>query len=149
MRDDLDLDRLVPHRPPMRLVEGISAIDEASITCVCSVRDSWPGACNGQVPSSMLIELLAQTAATFQGWQERHESEYGRGGLLVGIPSARFAAPRVPVGTELSCLVRATHGTQSYRAFDGEVRDKQGKVWLTGAIQAFRTDKALIPGAPE
>ncbi len=149
MKSELDLDRLMPHRPPMRLVESITAIDESSITCVCAVRDSWPGASNGQVPSSMLIELLAQSAATMQGWKERHESEYGRGGLLVGIPTARFAAPRVPVGTELTCIVRATHGTLSYSAFDGEVRDNQGKVWLTGSIQAFRPDKSLLPGAPE
>jgi predicted hotdog family 3-hydroxylacyl-ACP dehydratase len=148
MSDDLDLDRLIPHRPPMRLLERVSMIDNEAVTCVCSVRDSWPGARDGQVPSSMLIEVLAQTAAALQGWKERHESEHGRGGLLVGIPTARFAAATVPVGTELVCQVRKTHGTQSYAAFDGEVRDKQGKVWLTGAIQAFRPDQASIPGAP-
>jgi predicted hotdog family 3-hydroxylacyl-ACP dehydratase len=149
MRDDVDIDHLIPHRPPMRLVEGVNEIDDDSIESVCTVRDSWPGVRDGQVPSVLLIELLAQSAGVLQGWKERHSKECGEGGLLVGIPSARFAEPVVPVGTRLLCTVRPTHGTQSYFAFDGEVRDSEGKVWLTGAIQAFRPDKEhQLGGAP-
>jgi predicted hotdog family 3-hydroxylacyl-ACP dehydratase len=149
MRDDVDLDRLMPHRPPMRLVEGVNAIDDEWVESVCTVRDSWPSARDGQVPSLMLAELVAQSAALLQGWKERHDSECGRGGLLVGIPTARFAAATVPVGIRLVCVVRPTHGTQFYAAFDGEVRDTDGKVWFTGAIQAFRPDQVAELGAAE
>jgi predicted hotdog family 3-hydroxylacyl-ACP dehydratase len=140
MRDDVDIERLIPQRPPMRLVEAVARIDDQSIESVCTVRDSWPTAHAGQVRSLMLIELVAQTAAVLQGWKERHESEVGQGGLLVGIHSAKFPAPAIHVGTHLSCAVRISHGAQSYLAFDGEVRDDQGTVWLTGSIQAFRPE---------
>jgi predicted hotdog family 3-hydroxylacyl-ACP dehydratase len=140
MTSHIDLDRLLPHRPPMRIVEDVIAIDDASIESVCTVRDSWPTAQDGQVRTLMLLELIAQTAAVLQGWKERHEDSVGQGGLLVGIPAARFAAPSVPVGTKLWCAVRISHGAQSYLAFDGEVRDEGGMALLTGSIQAFRPD---------
>ena len=88
----------------------------------------------------MLVELIAQTAAVLQGWKERHEKEIGEGGLLVGVQGAKFAVPTIPVGTNLVCTVRISHGVQSYLAFDGEVRDETGTVWLTGSIQAFRPE---------
>ena len=146
MRDDIDIDCLIPHRPPMRLVEGVATIDDSSIECVSTVRASWPTAHDGRVGTSMLIELIAQTAAVLQGWKERHGKNVGKGGLLVGIQGATFAAPAIPVGTQLVCAVRISHGVQSYLAFDGEVQDDKGAVWLTGSIQAFRPDNPAEPG---
>jgi predicted hotdog family 3-hydroxylacyl-ACP dehydratase len=130
----------------MRLVEQVVAIDDTSIECGCEVRDSWPTAHAGQVRTLMLIELIAQTAAALQGWEERHEKEVGEGGLLVGVQAAKLAAASIPVGTQLRCAVRVSHGAQGYRAFDGDVRDDQGTVWLTGSIQAFRPENPENPG---
>lgn len=140
MRDDVNIDRLIPQRPPMRIVEAVAAIDELSIESTCTVRASWPTAADGEARTLMLIELIAQTAAVLQGWKERHEKEIGEGGLLVGVQGAKLAAPSIPVGTNLVCAVRISHGVQSYLAFDGEVRDDKGAVWLTGSIQAFRPE---------
>jgi len=140
MRDDVDIERLIPQRPPMRIVEAVAAIDEVSIESRSTVRTSWPTVQDGKARSLMLIELIAQTAAVLQGWKERHQKESGEGGLLVGVQGAKFAAASIPVGTVLVCTVRISHGVQSYLAFDGEVRDDQGVVWLTGSIQAFRPE---------
>jgi predicted hotdog family 3-hydroxylacyl-ACP dehydratase len=146
MRDDIDLDRLIPQRPPMRIVEGVLAIDDDTIESASTVRDSWPTAQNGQARTLMLIELVAQTAAVLQGWKERHEKDRGEGGLLVGIHGAKFAASAIPVGTRLRCAVRISHGAQSYLAFDGEVRDDDNTVWLTASIQAYRPENPEKPG---
>jgi predicted hotdog family 3-hydroxylacyl-ACP dehydratase len=140
MRDDVNIDRLIPQRPPMRIVEAVAAIDELSIESTCTVRASWPTAEDGKARTLMLVELIAQTAAVLQGWKERHEKEIGEGGLLVGVQGAKLAVPTIPVGTNLVCAVRISHGVQSYLAFDGEVRDETGTVWLTGSIQAFRPE---------
>ncbi len=145
MRNDVDLDRLIPHRPPMRLVEGIAAVDEACIECVCSVRPTWPTVEEGCVRSLVLLEVLAQTAAVLQEWKEQHLKAIGEGGLLVGIPEAMLAAPTLPVGTALTCRVRAAHGVSSYRVFEGEVRDQQGRLWVKASIQAFRPQPAHNP----
>lgn len=140
MRDDVNIDRLIPQQPPMRIVEAVAAIDEQSIESTCRVRTTWPTVEDGKARTLMLVELIAQTAAVLQGWKERHEKETGEGGLLVGAQGVKFAVPTIPVGTNLVCAVRISHGVQSYLAFDGEVRDDQGTVWLTGSIQAFRPE---------
>jgi len=146
MRDDVDIDRLIPQKPPMRIVEGVRAIDDSAIESVATVCDTWPTVQDGRAKTLMLVELIAQTAAVLQGWKERHEKPMGEGGLLVGIHGAKFASATIPVGTHLVCAVCISHGVQSYLAFDGEVRDDKGTVWLTGSIQAFRPEPAPQSG---
>jgi predicted hotdog family 3-hydroxylacyl-ACP dehydratase len=135
-----DLERLLPHRRPMRLVETMDRVDDASIDTSAVVRDTWPTAEGDSVRTLVLIELIAQSAAVLQGWRERHEKETGIGGLLVGIQQLTPMRPTLPIGTRLQCKVRITHGATNYLAFEGEVKDDAGVVWLTGAIQAYRPD---------
>ena len=136
-----DIERLLPHRLPMRLVEGIVRVDDDSIETAAVARETWPTANGGWVRSLLLVEFLAQSAAVLQGWKERNEKAPGIGGLLVGIPAARPSQPKVPVGTVLVCSVRISHGAPNYRAFDGEVKDAAGVLLLTGSIQAYRPDQ--------
>ncbi len=142
----LEIERLIPHRLPMRLVEEILRVDEWSVETAAVVRDTWPTAEGTQARTLVLVELIAQSAAVLQGWKERHEKEMGEGGLLVGIHSAIPSQPTIPVGTRLVCSVRISHGATSYLAFEGEVRDAASVVWLTGAIQAFRPELSAPPG---
>ena len=142
----IDIERLIPHRPPMRIVEEILTVNELAIETATTVRDTWPTAHDGEVRTLVLVELIAQTAAVLQGWKERHEQATGIGGLLVGIHHATPAQPTVPVGTRLVCSVRISHGATNYLAFEGEVRDAASVLWLSGAIQAFRPDLAAPPG---
>ncbi len=142
----IEIERLIPHRPPMRLVEEIVQVDECSIETAAVVRANWPTAEHGQVRTLVLVELIAQSAAVLQGWKERHDKEMGEGGLLVGIPSAIPSRPTLPVGTHLVCRVRISHGATNYLAFEGEVRDQAAVVWLEGSIQAFRPELSPQPG---
>ena len=149
MNDDieqLDIEQLIPHRLPMRLVETVASVGEESIVASAVVRDSWPTASDGRARTLVLVELIAQTAAVLQGWRERHEDKGAIGGLLVGIPAAKPRAPFIAVGTQLVCTVRISHGAQNYLAFEGQVEDAAGVVWLTGAIQAYRPDNLEILG---
>jgi predicted hotdog family 3-hydroxylacyl-ACP dehydratase len=141
-----DLERLIPHRLPMRLVEGIVRIDGDFMETTAVVRETWPTANAGCVRAVVLVELIAQSAAALQGWKERHEQDAGIGGLLVGIHSATPKQATVPVGTRLCCSVRISHGATNYLAFEGEVRDTAGVLWLSGSIQAFRPDRDAQPG---
>jgi predicted hotdog family 3-hydroxylacyl-ACP dehydratase len=143
MNDDaasIDIEELIPHRLPMRLVESIASVDSESIRTTAVVKDAWP---------TVRIELIAQTAAVLQGWRERGEDKAGIGGLLVGIPEAKPQAPTIPVGTELVCSVHISHGAQNYLAFTGEVAGADGVLWLTGSIQAYRPDNLdTLGGSP-
>jgi predicted hotdog family 3-hydroxylacyl-ACP dehydratase len=143
-----DVEKLIPHRLPMRLVEEMVRVDDQSIETTAVVRETWPTAENGCVRSIVLVELVAQSAAVLQGWKERHEKEAGIGGLLVGIQQATPTQPTVAIGTRLVCNVRISHGAPNYRAFEGEVKDAASMVLLTAAIQAYRPDLDAQPGGP-
>jgi predicted hotdog family 3-hydroxylacyl-ACP dehydratase len=142
------VEKLIPHRLPMRLVEEMVKVDDQSVETSAVVRQTWPTAENGCVRGIVLVELVAQSAAVLQGWKERHEKETAIGGLLVGIQHATPTRPTVPVGTRLHCNVRISHGATNYLAFEGEVRDSSAVVLLTGAIQAYRPDMDAQPGEP-
>ena len=142
----VDIEKLIPHRLPMRIVEEIVTVNELAIETAAAVRDTWPTADGGEVRTLVLVELIAQTAAVLQGWKERHSQAAGMGGLLVGIHHATPARPTVPLGTKLLCQVQISHGATNYLAFEGAVKDQAGVVWLTGAIQAFRPDLDAQPG---
>jgi predicted hotdog family 3-hydroxylacyl-ACP dehydratase len=142
----IDVEKLIPHRHPMRLVEEVVTIDEDAVETSSVVRDTWPTAEHGCVRTVVLVELIAQSAAVLQGWKERRENDTALGGLLVGIQHATLTRPTVPVGARLLCTVRISHGLTNYLAFEGEVKDEAGAVWLTGAIQAFRPDGDALAG---
>jgi predicted hotdog family 3-hydroxylacyl-ACP dehydratase len=149
MNDDdphIDVERFIPHRLPMRLVETVVRVDDETIETTALVTEAWPTVRDGRAQTLMLIELIAQTAAVLQGWRERHENKAGIGGLLVGIPEAKPHTATIPVGTQLVCSVRISHGMQNYLAFTGQVADVNSVVWLTGSIQAFRPDTMETPG---
>jgi predicted hotdog family 3-hydroxylacyl-ACP dehydratase len=140
-----DVERLIPHRLPMRLTEHIVHVDGMSIEATAMVRDTWPTAQDGCARTLMLVELVAQTAAALQGWKERNEHD-GKGGLLVGIPLAVPRVPTIPVGTRLRCAVRITHGAPNYLAFEGDVSSADGTCWLSASIQAYRPDESEQTG---
>lgn len=146
----IDIERLIPHRLPMRLVESVTSVDDESIRTTAVVRDTWPTIRDGHAQTLVLIELIAQTAAVLQGWRERNENKAGKGGgLLVGIPEAKPQAATIPVGTQLVCSVSITHGVQNYRAFTGQVVGADSVLWLTGSIQAYRPDNLdTLGGSP-
>jgi predicted hotdog family 3-hydroxylacyl-ACP dehydratase len=132
-----DIEALLPHRPPMRLVQKVAALDEYRIETVSVASDSWPTAEGGHIRSLLLIELIAQSAAALQGWRERDKGP-GKGGLLVGVRDSRFNRSRIPVGARLHCHVTISHGVESYCAFDGRVTDEMGEEIMTASVQAYR-----------
>ena len=142
-----DVEALIPHRGPMRLVEGFERPVDQRVVAFAEVRETWPTVQDGSAQTLLLIELVAQAGGVLQGWRERAENKIATGGLLVGIPQMEMAKPWIPVGPKLVCDVGITHGTQNYLAFEGRVRDIDGTVWLTGAIQAYRPDFLGMFGA--
>lgn len=147
MNDAAEVEALIPHRAPMRLIEAFETPVEHTMNAFAEVRDAWPTVRDGSARTVILIELIAQAAAVLQGFRERAENKPATGGLLVGIPTMCFSRGRIPVGTKLVCNVSITHGVQNYLAFEGRVTDLEGTLWLTGSIQAYRPDFLEMFGA--
>jgi predicted hotdog family 3-hydroxylacyl-ACP dehydratase len=63
---------LLPHRPPMVLVERLLAVDEdrAVARCRCRIGSDSPLLQEGRIPRMLMIEMLAQSAACLKGYIE-------------------------------------------------------------------------------
>jgi predicted hotdog family 3-hydroxylacyl-ACP dehydratase len=75
MNDAAEVESLIPHRLPMRLVERFEPPVEDSIVAFAEVRESWPTVRDGSARTLMLIEVIAQTAAVMQGFRERAQDK--------------------------------------------------------------------------
>lgn len=138
---DLDIEALIPHRGPMRLIEGVREVDAERAVTVAVVKASWPLARKDSVDPLVTIELVAQTAALLEGWKQRREGDGGASGWLVGIKHASFARARLPVAAELTTEVIRCYALEGYAVFDGTVRIGE-EVVATLSIQAFRSEAA-------
>jgi predicted hotdog family 3-hydroxylacyl-ACP dehydratase len=98
-----DIESLIPHRAPMRIVEHMLTADDSSIETVSTVRETWPTAENGHASALVLVELIAQSAAALAGWVDRNNGTGNKPGYLVGVPWPRFAGRSF--GSARSCIV--------------------------------------------
>ena len=120
------VETLIPHRCEMKLIDEILSLDDESrsLRAKTTVRDKWPLCDHGAADSMLCVELIAQAVGCRHGW-EQHQAKKERPevGFLVGIKTARFQTPRIPVGRELEVEVTHQYGIKEYAAYSGAVLD--------------------------
>jgi predicted hotdog family 3-hydroxylacyl-ACP dehydratase len=115
-----DLDALMPHRPPMRLVTGIDEVRDDGVVCTACLAERGPFTLEGPAPALVAIEMAAQAAAVFAGLRAA-EKAVPRAGYLVGARDVRFFRAGIPAGTVCTAAVRAAGGAGALSAFEFEV----------------------------
>ena len=105
---DVDIDELVPHRRPLRLIDEILDMDEDSAVSAARVTPQWPMLENGSANPIVLIELVAQTSAALGGYRKKKKNDDAPvgGGLIVAIKSAAFFTDQIPLNSRV--VTRAT-----------------------------------------
>lgn len=144
MKTDLTLpmpaQALIPHRPPMRLVErllsyadGIGVV-EAQLPPECLLA-----APDGGVDEAALVELLAQGYAAIKGYDDLLNGKEISRGYLVGVRKLRLTG-RARAGERLLVHIRTVGSFEGFAVADGEV-ERDGyllasgtlKLWIVGA----------------
>ena len=100
-----DVVELLPHRPPMVLVEELLEVDEdrAVARCRCRIGMDSPLLQGGRIPLMLMIEMLAQSAACLKGYIELKRGLPIRPAYLVRIDDldlVRMPAPGEAVEVE-------------------------------------------------
>ena len=105
---DVDIDELVPHRRPLRLIDEVLDMDEDSAVSAAVVTPQWPMLENGSANPIVLIELVAQTSAALGGYKKKKKNHHAPigGGLIVAIKSAAFFIDQIPLYSRV--VTRAT-----------------------------------------
>lgn len=118
--------QLIPHRPPMLLVEEIVDRREDELVCRGSLPCSTP---------FLTLELVAQTAAVMAALEDGEvpgETETATG-YLAAIRDARFLVREIPSGRPLLATVRKLRSLPPLRKYSVTVTLEEGSVDLVHA----------------
>ena len=130
------LEDLLPHRPPMVLLDEVLSVDEKERSLVASatIRPEWR-------ENWSAIELMAQAAAALAGVFDR-VSGYdrpARPGFLLGTRRIKFAVPAFEVGRKYLVTAKDVFSDAESASFECTVRDGDNVV-ASAVLNAYRPD---------
>jgi predicted hotdog family 3-hydroxylacyl-ACP dehydratase len=139
---------LVPHEPPMLLLDRVLAYSKDFVSCEVEIRPDSPfvrqdGGTAG-VPAIVGIEYMAQTVATFAGLAARETGGEVRIGFLLGSRDVRIDADVFPVGDRLTIDARRTWGENDLGSFVCQVR-RGADVLLQGSLTVYQGPLPELP----
>lgn len=138
---DVDIERLLPHRGCMLLLDRVIEVRQDSITAEATVAPgAWYSGQDGSMPAWIGVELMAQTVAAYVGHESRRRGEPVKMGFLLGTRAYRSAKPAFPPGQVLTI-----EAVLSYREENGlgafDCRIQEGSRLLAEAtIKVFEPD---------
>ena len=133
----LDIDTLVPHKRPMRLIDEVLDVSGDTANTAATVTSEWPTFAEGAVHALVLVELVAQTAAVVGGYKALTSPSDNnvRKGMMVGIKRAEFKVDTLPLATRLTTRATTRALLENFKEIQGLVMiDEEivGEVSLQG-----------------
>jgi predicted hotdog family 3-hydroxylacyl-ACP dehydratase len=119
---------LLPHRPPMLLVDAIVGEVEGGLVSRAAIREDFPFLRDGEAELVVCMELVAQTVGCFTGLVDRRRGDKPRPGLLVGCRDARFSGDPLRVGDELSITIATRWVKEPAACFHGVVDRRAARI---------------------
>lgn len=139
----VDIEKIIPHRDQMKLVEEVIDLDRNSATTISTVTDKWPLCDHRGVGCLISIELVAQTSALAIGWEahlDENDNNVQGKGWLVGIKEATFNQEIIPLETKITTRADITLNMNNYSEVDGYTTTE--KEHLSNIkLQVLRMDK--------
>lgn len=138
------VEELLPHAPPMVLLDAVEEVEGLRCRCRVDVRSGAPFAGEDGVPAYVGIEYLAQAVGALSGWRARLSGKPPHLGFLLSVREYASEVATFPMGTTL--LVEVTHvwGEGEMMRFDGVLRDAtHGQILAQGGLSVFS------PGNPD
>jgi len=114
---DIPVNELLPHDPPMVLLDRAVTYTESELVAEVDIRpDSILCAADG-VPGWVGIEYMAQAVAAHAGYQGRLAGEPPRIGYLLGTRSYQSTVAVFPIGATLTVHIEALFVEMGLGAF--------------------------------
>ena len=144
------LEDVLPHRPPMVLLDEIVSVDEKerSLVAHATIRREWS-------ENWASIELMAQAAAALAGVFDRvsGSTRPARPGFLLGTRKIRLNVPAFEVGKTYVVTAKDVFSDAESASFECSVRDGDAVV-ADAVLNAYRPNDvsaflATLHGATE
>jgi predicted hotdog family 3-hydroxylacyl-ACP dehydratase len=132
-----EIDELIPHRPPMRLIDAVAGFDREtqSVVCTATLRPS-PVLTGGDARAVIALELMAQSAAACTGLLDGGDGEPARG-FLVAVPALELTVERLALGDELEIHARRVSVSGASASFECAV-SRGGEPVATGRLTVLK-----------
>jgi predicted hotdog family 3-hydroxylacyl-ACP dehydratase len=141
MRDYPELDHLIPHRPPMQLIDRVIAADKEVARAEVVIRsdNAFFTPARG-VPAYVGFEMMAQTVCAFDGLARWRAGLGPAGGFLLGC--RRYVATRewFAEHERLEIEVRSQLEPGELGSFACRIFDAAGSETATSTVVVFRPD---------
>jgi 3-hydroxyacyl-[acyl-carrier-protein] dehydratase len=131
-----DTEPYMPHRSPLRLVQSLLRVEDdyAEAQTVLNAGDVGAGP-DGRVEAAVLLEMVAQTYAAAQGYQDRDSGKPADLGYLVG--ASDFRIERCPLaGQPLLIRIKSSCSFGDFYFVDGQVLCG-GQVVAAGTLKVW------------
>ena len=128
---------VLPHRPPMILLDHLEEVAEDSVACSVTIRPDSPFVDDGAVPGVVATEYMAQCVAAFAGCNALRRGEAVRIGYLIGATRIDLTRDRFEVGEELRVSARRIWGDDSLGKFECGVAHN-GRQVAHGILSVFQ-----------
>lgn len=120
---NLSLEDLLPHRPPMLLIDQILEVDSGHAVTLSRVAGTWPLSDRHGVAPLIMVELAAQTAGVCNGWDRIRTQglDSDQMGWLVAVKRADFFIAHLPIGTMVTVRAENTLAFDKFREVTSRV----------------------------
>ncbi len=133
---------LLPHAPPMVLLDQVVGRTDISVTAHLTIRRDAPFFVTGQgIPGHIGIEYMAQACGVFAGLQARLAGEPVRLGFLLGTRRYQAFAAWLQEGWELTVTASVVFREGQMGVFDCHIRRGEIDV-ATAQITVYQPDEA-------
>ena len=128
---------LVPHKPPMLLLDRVLAHEADSVTCAVTIAVGSPFVEDGRVPAVIGIEYMAQSVAAYAGLLAYAQGRPPRIGFLLGCRELTLATDVFRVGDTLTVTARRTWGDRALGNFACRV-ERDGQLLASGTLNVYQ-----------
>ncbi|MBC2737870.1 MAG: hypothetical protein HF981_26155 [Desulfobacteraceae bacterium] len=146
---------LVPHRPPVRLIEHLLEVNAAAGRASTTVRaDSLHVNADGTLDPTAHLELMGQTFAAAKSWRDRQQGRPPRVGFLAGA-TGMDCLDTARIGDQLTIVIKQTGAFGAFAMLEGHVHRHerriaggQLKLWLHPSHHAPSGTTTKTPSNP-
>jgi len=134
---------IVPHDPPMVLLDHFVSADDNGLIAEVFITDASPFYQDGQgVPAYVGVEYIAQAISAFNGLTNYLSNKAVKPGFLLGSRKVDLKCPYFPLGATLKIAVNVSFNDGEMAVFDGEIR-VEDEVVVTARINAYQPEDPM------
>lgn len=128
---------LLPHRPPMVLLDEILSFEGSTARCKLTIRQDAPLLEDGRVRAVAALEYMAQCAGICTMLRARERGGGPLRGYLVGARELRLETDAFSLGDELVVEISLTWEGAEIAVFQGLVT-REGELLAQATLSVYR-----------